>query len=88
MSGGHTPGPWTFGPSAVILGSNGKRVCQLAVRLDAADLADANLVAAAPDLLEVLYQYESDLRYPPSGDSVERRIARVRAAIAKARGEA
>lgn len=39
------------------------------------------------EMLEALYQYESDLLYPPTGDSHERRLARVRKLIAKARGE-
>lgn len=46
-----------------------------------------HLIAAAPAMLEALYQYESDLRHPPTGDSVERRLERVRSVIAKAFGE-
>lgn len=40
------------------------------------------------DILQVLCQYESDLRYPPSHDSVVRRLERVRKVIAKATGDA
>jgi len=54
MSPQHTPGPWSVGPSAVVLGANGKRVCQLAVRIDEAELAYARLIAEAPAMLAVL----------------------------------
>lgn len=49
-----TPGPWTFGPSATILGANGRRVCRFGVFIDETELADARLIAAAPDLLDAL----------------------------------
>lgn len=46
---------------------------------DGADLID--------DLLALAYQYLSDLRYPPTGDSLKRRIEQAERTIAKARGE-
>lgn len=50
------------------------------------------LMAAAAEhiteMLEALHQYVSDLRYPPEGDSIQRRIERAEAVIAKARGDA
>ncbi len=49
-------------------------------------VADARLIAASPELLDLAYQYLSDLRYPPTGDSLQRRIERAEAIIAKATG--
>lgn len=39
-------------------------------------------------MLEALCQYVSDLRFPPQGDSIQRRIDRAEAVIAKATGAA
>lgn len=50
--------------------------------------ANVRLIAAAPDLLEAVIQYRDDLKRPPTGDSIERRLAMVNAAIAKANGAA
>jgi hypothetical protein len=46
--------------------------------------ANARLIAAAPDLLALAYQYRNDLKYPPAPDSRERRLQAIDAAIAKA----
>lgn len=43
-----------------------------------------HVFAAAPELLEALHQYRSDLRYPPTPDSIDRRIAMIDSLIAKA----
>jgi len=40
--------------------------------------------AAIPELLSAIYQYRSDLRYPPSPGSIERRLEMIDAVIAKA----
>ena len=42
--------------------------------------------SVADDLLEAVIQYRDDLKRPPTGDSIERRLAMVNAAIAKATG--
>jgi len=55
---------------------------------DESDIANARLIAASPDLLDLAYQYLSDLRYPPTSDSRERRIERIQHVIAKATGAA
>lgn len=34
-------------------------------------------------LLELAYQYQSDLRHPPTADSVTRRLERIDAVLAK-----
>ena len=46
----------------------------------------ADLIEAAPELLELAYQYQSDLRHPPTADSVERRLQRIAAVLAKVGG--
>lgn len=46
--------------------------------------ANAQLIAAAPDLLALAYQYRDDLKRPPAPDSRERRLQAIEAAIAKA----
>lgn len=98
MENKHTPGPWRydmdecaivsesefeetgFGPAGVI-------VADLTGSMDGTNTnADARLIAAAPELLDLAYQYLSDLRYPPTGDSLQRRIERAEKVIAKARG--
>lgn len=46
-----------------------------------------DLRAVQSDLLNLAYQYLSDLRYPPTGGSLQRRIERAEAIIAKATGQ-
>ena len=48
--------------------------------------ADAKVMAASKELLELAYQYQSDLRHPPTSDSVERRLERIAAVLAKVGG--
>jgi len=50
---------------------------------DALPIEDAKLIAASKDLLTLAHQYASDLRHPPSADSVERRLERIAAVLAK-----
>ena len=45
--------------------------------------ADARAMAASKELLELAYQYQSDLRHPPAADSVTRRLERIAAVLAK-----
>ena len=91
----HTPGPWRFdgiedGEMRLSAESWGwfARVC---IEVDEAPSnegqANARLIAAAPDLLaalEMADKWESDGR----PDGVQHLIARLRATLAKARGEA
>lgn len=44
---------------------------------------DKATVLAAPELLDLAYQYRNDLRYPLADDSRERRLAAIDAVIAK-----
>lgn len=48
--------------------------------------ANASLIAASPDLLQLAYQYRDDLHHPPAHDSRERRLKAIEVAIAKAEG--
>lgn len=80
----------SYASPASIEGADGNPVCEFGTLEGSGCLyeneADYHLIAAAPEMLEALYQYVSDLRFPPVGDSIERRIARAEAVIAKARG--
>jgi len=93
MSAAHTPGPWEF----VQAGSgdfptwnvrlNDRGFIRLPATADMAVMdADARLIAAAPELLALAYQYANDMRYPPTADSRARRLAAAQAVIAKAEG--
>lgn len=94
----HTKGPWNFrtdrvsGDNGIIADGTGVFIeCFAEIRhagegaRDEA-LANARLVAAAPDLLELAFQYRNDLRHPLAPDSRERRLKAIDAVIAKAEG--
>jgi hypothetical protein len=49
-------------------------------------VGNARLIAEAPALLALAIQYRDDLRYPPSPDSIERRLAAIDAVITKVTG--
>lgn len=92
----YTPGPWEFSGSMVV-DAKGGYVCQPTYRKDRAALANARLIAAAPDLLVALKEYlgpDIDLTTAPCHVGIttpdkcgrcSREIA-ARAAIAKAEG--
>lgn len=100
----HTPGPWKVSHSVshngfTIWTDNGNRdeayisvFCAYSGKDEkerrAKAKADADLVAAAPDLLRLAYQYRDDLHHPPSADSRHRRIEAIESLIAKATGGA
>ena len=44
----------------------------------------AKAMAASKELIELAYQYQADLRHPPTADSRERRLERIAAVLAKA----
>ena len=46
--------------------------------------ANARLISVAPKLLALAIQYRDDLRRPPSGDSLERRVQAIEAVISEA----
>jgi hypothetical protein len=87
----HTKGPWTFrelrgNDGLGYIESDGRDIIHAGVSdLSAAEnRANAALIAAAPDLLALVVQYRDDLKRPPSGDSIYRRMEAIEAAIAKA----
>jgi len=66
----HTPSPWTvmdkdydrFGPTVWVEAANGHYVCELVRDADHSEFANANLIAAAPEMFELL-KAASDLLY-------------------------
>ena len=91
----HTPAPWqtslTDDTVVIHIGADGVHyeVATIDGDYNEPDLwpvmeANARLIAAAPDLLALAYQYRDDLRHPPSADSITRRLAAIDAAIARA----
>ena len=46
--------------------------------------ANARLIAAAPELLALAYQYRDDLHHPPTPGSRERRLSAIEAVLSKA----
>ena len=85
----HTPGPWavygTLHPGEFIIhqGGHGLAVTR---RANGAGNANARLIAAAPELLDLVLQYRNDLWYPPSPDSIDRRLDAIARVIDKVLG--
>ncbi len=96
MSAKHTPGPWKFSAESidpewsVVTTAGGSVIANVNDRHD--QLANARLIAAAPDMLEALSKLMdlNDNSGPFGGEILEDRITRAwdaaRAAIAKAEG--
>lgn len=93
----HTPGPWKFktapngdnGISAYDTGYFAEAFADIrhsGENARAEALANARLIAAAPELLELAFQYRNDLRHPLAPDSRERRLKAIDVVIAKAEG--
>ncbi|WP_155272613.1 hypothetical protein [Bordetella hinzii] len=102
MTTNHTFGPWrkaagiVSNPRVIVEDESGLTVCALSLRGALGDInrmnARADLIAAAPELLEALLAIVSECcgpERPYSGDSYlpEQFIIASRAAIAKAKGE-
>ena len=87
----HTPGPWTLDPAAeTVTGIDRFGEVQIVVYELGTNQADARLIAAAPDLLEVLRRIADNkvaLADRAYADSVNAYQLFARAAIAKATGE-
>lgn len=89
MSNGHTPGPWLFheGLGWCLVKAGNREVLKYMHSPDHENQANARLIAAAPELLEVL----EDLLYAycdpgNQGGDHDEKVEAARAAIAKARG--
>ena len=93
----HTPGPWRIEewefklrPNAPMILAKQDAICEvmdLWCMNDRAEERDANarLIAAAPDLYEALELARKSLRFAAPGQN--RALAKIEAALAKARGE-
>jgi len=102
----HTPGPWSVelnkrawgwvevkGPSFAVHGPT--QATDLRLSDEVRRVADAHLIAAAPDLLEELKRTRDDLMnikafctLDATREAISRMIQRIDAAIAKAEGRA
>lgn len=91
----HTPGPWRWSANCREVVAPGKSICRIdpgmLISFHAPDeserLANAQLIAAAPDLLEALEIAEAFLARQPQTIDVSGVLGEVQAAIAKAKGE-
>ena len=113
----HTPGPWEFSClddterpgieadrfSVVIFGVRAEDDCGIHGRTEKEEMANARLIAAAPDLLEALESVMDTIEWPPDSNcschisppcndcvnyaGLREAIAEAKAAIAKAKGE-
>lgn len=92
MTSTFTPGPWIaeegVGKGAWIKGASEEWSALACGDTHETANANARLIAAAPELLELACQYRDDLRRPPSPESIERRLTRIADIIAKATGAA
>jgi len=99
MSAAHTPGPWELDPYGQVTQSNGRTVLVSGIASPmvstAESIANARLVAAAPDLLAALKEAIDCGMVPKSSAAegganrhvVQLQVAdQIRAAIAKAEG--
>jgi hypothetical protein len=89
MSAKHTPGPWVTGQHGGVIDRRGCAVAKVQEMpgQDCGEVeANASLLSAAPDMLAALEELLADkyLSDPINAD----RMAKARAAIAKAKGEA
>ena len=89
MSSELTPGPWEVVPVDYgvfhVMGISARGSHKVVVAAGALE-ADARLLAAAPDLWELVLQYRADLSHPLSDDSRQRRLEAIDRAIAKVSG--
>ena len=56
----HTPGPWTIENKGVILGSEDFPIAYMAFTSGEIDEANARLIAAAPEMLDILIAFVHD----------------------------
>jgi hypothetical protein len=89
----HTPGPWSFQPSesgdVIWIGNEGENAACVPGYADhPGNIADARLIAAAPDMLDALRKIAAieDLYEGTDWQEIEEARLIARAAIAKATG--
>ena len=100
MTTQHTPGPWRFTTDCIAIwnGPNARKALQIAdlgsegsPNIDVAEtLANARLIAAAPDLLAALIAFDNAFSHYCEGDPDSDEVSalyQAREAIAKATGE-
>ena len=89
----HTPAPWRVDRGSMLKGVNvitprNEWICYLGMASRPDVVADANLIAAAPELLEALNGAAEYFEMIETATGVEHDVLRsIRAAIAKAKGE-
>lgn len=88
----HTPGKWNIVESNKIdeeahIQTDLKSICRMWIQMDSQDMANARLIAAAPDLLEALKALVADLKPYMGQGRMDDKIRNAIAAIAKATGE-
>jgi hypothetical protein len=96
---GHTPGPWwikwgfnVFGPdNRLVANAGGHENNQNQAAVQAENVANARLIAAAPDLLTAVLlaadYFERLPQFPDRGVDIKAVTLALRAAIAKAEGK-
>lgn len=90
----HTPGPWNVdysGPARIAIVGAGDRIlafCNLQCEDGDMDEANARLIAAAPDMLEALEEFDQwATTFPALSKAAGFAILKARAAIAKVKGK-
>ena len=89
----YTPGPWRLNTDGCgdlfVSGAGSEYICEIGPYCSGADMADARLIAAAPELLEALMAARSELEaYEEDATGERYNNLMINAAIAKAKGEA
>jgi hypothetical protein len=98
MNAKYTRGPWSLTPrfqdkvdvvhQSNVIGAASRTICRVTVRDTWLDeqLANARLIAAAPELLAFAQEFLTDYQSEDGMDSMKRYAAKAHAAIAKATG--
>lgn len=69
----HSPGPWTYGESGMVVAGDRNRVCQLM----GATVADACAITAAPEMVELLRQIFCSSGFVPKYDEIRALLKRI-----------
>ena len=92
--GNHTPGPWSLDKYGNVVDQAGIQICVTGLFLvsgylpsESAPFANRDLIAAAPEMLEVLIDLSESAQYWSEYDVPIGIIDRLNAVISKAKGE-